>query len=53
MRSELTRVPLALFEGLVDVDEGEVVALRVLELHVAVGGLQFQVGGRDHETGRG
>lgn len=50
---ELTWVPLTLFEGLVDIDEGEMVALWVLELHVAMGGLHFQVGRRNQETGRG
>lgn len=49
---ELTWIPLTLFEGLVDVDEGEVVSFWVLELHVAVGGLQFQVRRRNQETGR-
>lgn len=51
--SELTRVILTLFKGLVDVDEGEVVALWVLELNVALGGLQFQIRGRNQKTGWG
>lgn len=49
---ELTRNALTLFEGLVDVDKGKVVALWVLELHVAMGGLQFLVRRGNHETGR-
>lgn len=39
---ELTRVLLALFKGLEDVDQGEVVPLRVLELHVALARLWLQ-----------
>lgn len=50
MLPELTLVPLTLFEGLVDVDEGEVVALWVLEPHVAV--IRFPVHRWNQETGR-
>ena len=40
---KLTWVLLALFEGLVDVDEGEVVSLRVLEFHVSLSRLWLHV----------
>lgn len=50
--SKLTWIFLALFEGLVDVDEGEVVPLWVLELHVALGRVWFQFHGGNREARR-
>lgn len=47
---ELTFILLTLFESLEDVDEGEVVSFRVLELHAALGCLWLQLHSRNHEA---
>lgn len=48
----LTLLSLALFEGVVDVDEGEVVAFRVLELPVTLNYLVAHASRRLQEAAR-
>lgn len=50
MLSRLTWILLALFKGLVDIDKSEVVALWMLELHVALGRLWPQVHRGSHKA---
>lgn len=50
MLCSLTWILLALFKGLVDINQGEVVSLWVLELHIALGRLWFQLHRRNHEA---
>lgn len=52
MLSRLTWILLALFKGLVDIDKSEVVALWMLELHVALGRLWPQVHRGSHKASR-